>query len=134
MLIKVGYDREGSRYHQGVYARKRDGLIASLVLILSPLFLGQIKNLRKVCLAQFQEALRARLQGTNYDFGITVAEERSKWEDDFEKSVQKILIESADWAWENELESLRTEIEVILEECRKEERKKVLNKVKVCFE
>ena len=51
------YDRDASRYHQGVYKRKRADLVAVLDSTLSPLFLGQLKNLHKACLVAFKNEM-----------------------------------------------------------------------------
>lgn len=125
------YDRDASRYHKAVYARKRADLTAALDSTLSPLFLGQLKNLHKYCLVQFKKALIDGLKGEEYDFGDVVRKQRTKWEARFEESAKEAFVEETDWVWEDELESLKEEIGSVADQCRKDETKKMINRIEV---
>lgn len=71
------FDRDASRYHSAVYQRKRLDLVASLHASLSPLFLGQLKNLHKIETAKFSRDIVAGVKEPGYDFG-TIVEEGKK--------------------------------------------------------
>lgn len=123
------YDREASRYHRAVYARKRTDLTVALESTLSPLFLGQLKNLHKLCLIQFKKALLEGLKGEEYDFGDVVLKARGKWEGRFEDGARETFLEDTDWSWEDELGSLKEEIGSVADQCRKDETKKMINRI-----
>ncbi|KXN90981.1 Protein SEY1 [Leucoagaricus sp. SymC.cos] len=125
----IWYDRDASRYHKAVYARKRADLISALDSTLSPLFLGQLKNLHKLCLVQFKKALFDGLKGEEYDFSDVVMKARAKWEGKFEEDTKEALVEETDWVWEDELESLKEEIGSVADQCRKDETKKIINQI-----
>ncbi|KAF5351989.1 hypothetical protein D9756_007623 [Leucocoprinus leucothites] len=123
------YDRDASRYHKAVYTRKRADLTAALDSTLSPLFLGQLKNLHKFCLVQFKKALLNGLKGDEYDFGDVVLKARAKWEGMFEERAKEAFVEGTDWVWEDELELLKEEIGGVADQCRKDETKKMINQI-----
>jgi hypothetical protein len=59
---------------------------------LSPLVLGQLKNLHKHAVGSFREQVATRLKGDAYDFGVVVAEVGKKVEDDFVVAAKGELI------------------------------------------
>ncbi|EEB92397.1 hypothetical protein MPER_09099, partial [Moniliophthora perniciosa FA553] len=129
------YDRDASRYHQGVYKRKRADLIASIDATLSPLFLGQLKNLHKSCLVTFKKEILDGLKGEDYNFADVVSKSRTKWEHRFAEGAKEAVVdpESAQWSWEDELELLKEEIQSVADQCRKDETKKMLNAIERNF-
>ncbi|KAH7888883.1 RHD3/Sey1 [Phlebopus sp. FC_14] len=129
------YDRDASRYHQGVYSRKRFDLHATLTSTLSPLFLGQLKNLHKACLSAFKSALHAALRGdgTDYNFADVVSKAKLECEQRFEEGAKEACIEEKDWAWEEEMGLLREEIGSVADVCRKDETKKMVNLIERNF-
>ena len=129
---KARYDRDASRYHKGVYGRKRAGLITALDSTLSPLFLGQLKNLHKSCLVAFKKEMLDGLRGESYSFADVVAKARRRCEGTFSKGATEALVEDTDWSWEDELQSLKEEVGVVADQCRKDETKKMLNQIEVC--
>lgn len=114
-----------------MYTRKRADLTAALDSTLSPLFLGQLKNLHKYCLVQFKKALLDGLKGEQYDFGDVVRKARKQWEGTFEESAKEAYVEDTDWVWMDELELLKEEIGGVADQCRKDEAKKMLNQIEV---
>lgn len=68
------FDRDASRYHSAVYQRKRLDLLSSLHASLSPLFLGQLKNLHKIETAKFSKDIVAGVKEPGYDFAVVVEE------------------------------------------------------------
>jgi hypothetical protein len=126
------YDRDASRYHQGVYQRKRADLISSLDSTLSPLFIGQLKNLHKFCLVSFKKDILDGLKGDSYDFAQVVHKARQTWEGKFVESAKEAVVETGEaWAWEDELELLKEEVRSVADQCRKDETKKMVNLIEV---
>lgn len=125
------YDRDASRYHQGVYKRKRADLIASLDSTLSPLFLGQLKNLHKSCLVQFKKEMLDGLKGEDYSFADVVAKAQQRCESRFKSGAQEAVVEGTDWSWEEEMSLLNDEIVIVGDQCRKDETKKMINLIEV---
>ncbi|KAJ8584278.1 root hair defective 3 GTP-binding protein [Rhizopogon salebrosus TDB-379] len=127
------YDRDASRYHQGVYNRKRADLLGVLDSTLSPLFLGQLKNLHKTCLSAFKKEILDGLRGDEYNFADVVDQARTKCETGFSDGAKEALLEDTDWTWEDELESIREEIGNVADQCRKDETKKMVNLIERNF-
>ncbi|KAG1750326.1 RHD3/Sey1, partial [Suillus paluster] len=127
------YDCDASRYHQGVYQRKRTDLLGVLNSTLSPLFLGQLKNLHKSCLSSFKKELLHGLCGEEYDFADVIGEARTKCETLFADGATEVSLEDTDWTWQDELESLREEIGNVADQCRKDETKKMANLIERNF-
>jgi hypothetical protein len=126
------YDRDASRYHQGVYGRKRADLLAALDATLSPMFLGQLKNLHKTCLVAFKKEMLDGLHGEGYNFAEVVLKARARCLGRFETGAKEAMVEGTDWVWEDELESLKEEVGLVADQCRKDETKKMVNLIEVC--
>ncbi|KAG6817484.1 Dynamin-like GTPase that mediates homotypic ER fusion [Tephrocybe sp. NHM501043] len=127
------YDRDASRYHKGVYTRKRADLTASLDSTLSPLFLGQLKNLHKTCLVTFKKEMLDGLHGDSYSFADVVYKAQGRCVETFSTGAQEALVEGTEWVWEDELESLKEEVRAVADQCRKDETKKMVNLVEKNF-
>ncbi|KAJ7739031.1 RHD3/Sey1 [Mycena maculata] len=121
------YDRDASRYHQGVYGRKRVDLITALDAALSPLFLGQLKNLHKACLVAFKREMLEGLHGEGYNFADVVFAARGRCLGRFEATAAEAVVEGTDWTWEDEMISLKEEVGSVADQCRKDETKKMIN-------
>jgi hypothetical protein len=132
-LILARYDRDASRYHKGVYTRKRADLTAALDSTLSTLFLGQLKNLHKSCLVAFKTELLNGLRGETYDFADVVSKARERCLGTFSEGAKEALVEGTDWVWTDEFESLKEEVRSVADQCRKDETKKMLNLIEVFF-
>ncbi|KAF9460714.1 RHD3/Sey1 [Collybia nuda] len=127
------YDRDASRYHQGVYGRKRTDLITALDATLSPLFLGQLKNLHKSCLVTFKKTMLDGLRGETYSFADVVSKARDECEQTFSEGAKEALVDDTEWSWEDELESLKEEVQAVADQCRKDETKKMINLIERNF-
>lgn len=79
----AAFDTNASRYHSGVYQRKRAELMAQMNATLSTLFVSQLTNLQKTIVKRFRQNMLERLKGEGYDFGSLVLEEQKKAEQDF---------------------------------------------------
>ncbi|KDR75138.1 hypothetical protein GALMADRAFT_122750 [Galerina marginata CBS 339.88] len=123
------YDRDASRYHKGVYGRKRTDLVAALDSTLSPLYLGQLKNLHKSSLVAFKKEMLDGMMGEGYSFADVVAKAKETCEGTFATGAKEATIEDTDWSWEEELQLLKEEIKIVADQCRKDETKKMLNQI-----
>ncbi|KAF8331879.1 protein SEY1 [Cantharellus anzutake] len=123
------FDRDASRYHAGVYKRKRADLVAQIHANLSPLFFGQIKNLHKHAVVSFKKAVLDGLKGDSYDFASVVKGARATWEGAFTDGAKEALLADTDWSFEEELASLVEEITHIADQCRADETKKMVNQI-----
>lgn len=115
-----------------MYKRKRTDLIAVLDSTLSPLFLGQIKNLHKLSLSSFKQEMLEGLRGEGYNFAEIVNVARQKWEAAFLDGAKEALIEDTDWTYEDEFGLLKDELKSVADQCRKDETKKMVNAIEVC--
>jgi Root hair defective 3 GTP-binding protein (RHD3) len=129
--LSARYDRDASRYHKGVYTRKRADLIAALDSNLSNLFLGQLKNMHKSCLVVFKKELLNGLRGETYDFADVVLKARERCDKTFIEGAKEALVEGTDWTWTEEFELLKEEVRTVADQCRKDETKKMLNLIEV---
>ncbi|KAI0744113.1 root hair defective 3 GTP-binding protein [Daedaleopsis nitida] len=127
------YDRDASRYHPGVYKRKRTDLVGVLDSTLSPLFFGQLKNLHKACLATYKKEMLDGVRGEGYNFADVVAAARERLEKRFVEGAQEALVEGTDWSYEEELGLLREEARSVADQCRKDETKKMVNVIERNF-
>ncbi|KAI0630433.1 root hair defective 3 GTP-binding protein [Trametes polyzona] len=127
------YDRDASRYHQGVYKRKRADLIGVIDSTLSPLFFGQLKNLHKACLTKYKQEMLDGMKGEGYNFGDVVAAARERLEKRFLEGAKEALVEGTDWSYEEELQLLREEARIVADQCRKDETKKMVNVIERNF-
>lgn len=68
----AAFDKNASRYHQGVYQKKRVEMLTKLNTQLNVLFVGQLKNLHKKAIVMFDESLKSELKKPNYNFAVAV--------------------------------------------------------------
>ncbi|KZW00220.1 root hair defective 3 GTP-binding protein [Exidia glandulosa HHB12029] len=127
------FDKDGSRYHQGVYSRKRADLLAQLDAALAALFLGQLKNLHKQALASFKRELSDGLKGEAYSFADVVAAARAACEKRFVDGAEEARLKDTDWTFEDELTLLREEMDAVAVQCRSDETKKMVNVIERNF-
>jgi len=102
--------------------------------MLSPLFLGQLKNLHKAALVSFKAVIVAGLKVDGYNFADVVTKARAGAEALFSDGAREAVIVEGDttWQWEEELRMLRDEIRSVADQLRKDETKKMVNAIEVC--
>ena len=94
---------------------------------LTPLFLGQLKNLHKSCLVSFKREMLEGMRGESYSFADIVGDARSKFEQLFLTGAGELLIEDVNWSYDEEYSSFQEEIQLVADQCRKDETKKMVN-------
>ncbi|OCF74245.1 protein SEY1 [Kwoniella mangroviensis CBS 8886] len=123
------FDRDASRYHAGVYQRKRLDLLSSLHSNLSSLFLGQLKNLHKIELNNFTKNLSKGTKEVNYDFAKIVTQAQQQAKQNFLTSAKEVVVDGTDWEYTSELELLEDDLKNIADRYRKDETKKMVNTI-----
>ncbi|KAJ9104579.1 Dynamin-like GTPase that mediates homotypic ER fusion [Naganishia friedmannii] len=123
------FDKDASRYHQAVYTRKRLDLLKAIDNALAPLFMGQLKNVHKRCVATFRTELVDGLKGEGYDFGKVVKEIARRVEKDFIERAEETQLKDTDWQFDDELALLRDDLKLIADQCRVDETKKMVNAI-----
>ncbi|KAH9971144.1 RHD3/Sey1 [Lactifluus volemus] len=123
------YDRGASRYHQGVYKRKRADLTGRLDSTLTFLFLGQLKNLHRDVLMSFKTEVVAGLNVKGHNFADVVSKARARAEARFRDGSREAVITEGDptWQWKDELRMLQKEIPAVADQLRKDRTINVFN-------
>ena len=106
--------------------------------MLSPLFLGQLKNLHKEVLTTFRQELKEELRGESYHFGEVVMKARERLESRFKagaeeaRKVKEDDESEAEWSWREEEELLKDDVSAVASQMRADETKKMVNQIEVC--
>ncbi|GAA94929.1 uncharacterized protein L969DRAFT_89889 [Mixia osmundae IAM 14324] len=123
------FDRDASRYHPAVYQRKRAELLAKANASLSPLYVGQLKNVHKQVVRDFKAAILAQLKADSYDFASVVDQTRQKAESTFITEAKALSLDGTDWSYDDALVQLREDITAIADTCRVEETKRMVTSI-----
>lgn len=133
LLPSASFDKAASRYHQEVYKRKRLDLLEKLNTSLSPLFIGQLKNLSKVILSNFKLSLLTKLRSESSDFASIVSSETETALNLFLVGGNLLKLEETDWQIDEELEQLKEEMRSVSDNARIEETKKMILNIQKMF-
>lgn len=140
----ASFDKNASRYHQGVYEKKRTDLLNKLNTQLNVLFVAQLKNLHKKALVLFGEQLKSELQKPSYNFvesvkeclatatnfflegakGIRIHNQKANEAPLINGSIVIVLPET-DWSYNSEYEALQEGISEQSAKARTDEFKKL---------
>ncbi|OJJ49844.1 hypothetical protein ASPZODRAFT_128382 [Penicilliopsis zonata CBS 506.65] len=98
-----GFETEASRYHKGVYERKRAELEGKIDTRLKALFQGQLSAAHKNGVHDFSEAVTAAVKsgqkkGASYDFAEIVTDETKSALDKFEEVASATVVEDTPWS------------------------------------
>ena len=96
------FETEASRYHKGVYQRKRGELEGKVDTRLKALYQGQLSAAHKAGVVAFSEAVSAavkagRKKGASYEFADIVDREKTVVLRQFEKEAKSLAIEGLPW-------------------------------------
>lgn len=97
------FEVEASRYHKGVYTRKRVELEGKIDGRLKALYLGQLAAAHKSGVASFSEAVAAAVKagqkkGASYEFADIVEREKQVALKQFESQARSLAIEGVPWS------------------------------------
>lgn len=125
------FDKNASRYHQGVYQKKRLEMLNKLNIQLNVLFVGQLKNLHKKAVTTFDENLKLELKKPNYNFAVSVESCLKDAQDLFLNGAKALLLPDTDWSYTNELNILEEEFSEVATKARTDEFKKMTKNLTV---
>lgn len=129
------FETEASRYHKGVYQRKRAELEGKIDTRLKALFQGQLSAVHKSGVNDFSEAVTAAVkagqkQGTSYDFAEIVNKETKTAVERFEAEARATLVEGAEWSnYEQELALFQKELGEVSGRLRRDEMRRLATRV-----
>ena len=132
--IKV-FETEASRYHKGVYERKRAELEGKLDARLKILFLGQLSAAHKSGVRQFSEAVSAAVKsgqkkGASYEFGEIVEREKKKAFARYEKEAKAVVVEGAPWSnYKQEMALYHKDLNEVSSQLRRDEMRRLATRV-----
>lgn len=103
MKTVKAFETEASRYHKGVYARKKEELQGKIDARLKVLFQGQLSAAHKSGVREFSDAVSAAVKagqkkGASYDFAEIVDREKKNALSKYEKEARAVLVEGAPWS------------------------------------
>ena len=119
------FDKDASRYHRGVYARKRADLLLQLNAVLLPFFLAQLKNLHTKLASAFQQAMQEGTRGASYDFGRLVEEHVAHALAAFDAETQRLVLPDTDWSVSEERMHLEDDLRAVARTLRADETQKL---------
>ena len=119
------FDKDASRYHRGVYARKRADLLLQLNAVLLPFFLAQLKNLHTKLASAFQQAMQEGTRGASYDFGRLVEEHVAHALAAFDGEMQRLVLPDTDWSVSEERVHLEEDLRAVARTLRADETQKL---------
>lgn len=123
------FDRDASRYHPHVYARKRADLLARLNTALAPYFVAQLKNLHKSLVREFRARVQESVREPGYDFGALVAHAHTDTLAKYEAAAAAVLLADTDWSTDDERSQFVAEIEAAAHALRAEESAKMIAQI-----
>lgn len=123
------FDKDASRYHRGVYARKRVDLLVQLNAALLPFFLAQLKNLHTQLATAFQQAMQEGTRGPSYNFGALVEEHVSHALSAFDAETQRLVLPDTDWSVSEERTHLEEELRAVARTLRADETQKLAGRL-----
>ncbi len=96
------FEVNASRYHKGVYKRKRSDLETKIDQRLKTLYHGQLSAAHKLGVASFTDSVSGAVKagqksGAVYEFAEIVDKEKTKCLEVFEKEAKSLFIEDVPW-------------------------------------
>ncbi|KAI9684701.1 MAG: Dynamin-like GTPase that mediates homotypic ER fusion [Trizodia sp. TS-e1964] len=129
------FETEASRYHKGVYSRKRAELEAKIDTRLKALFAGQLSAAHQLGVSRFTEGISAAVKagqkkGASYDFAKIVEEEKKIALTKFEEEAKSlVIINTGLGSYKQELSLYQKELERVSSQLRKEEMRRLATRV-----
>ncbi|RMJ19582.1 Protein SEY1 [Fusarium kuroshium] len=129
------FEVQASRYHKGVYSRKRQELEGKVDARLKALYQGQLAAAHKAGVTAFGEAVANKVKagqkaGGAYEFAEIVANEKRKTLDIFSVETQSLFIEGVAWTnFESQLTLFEKELDEESAKLRKEEMRRLATRV-----
>lgn len=135
IAVLKNFETEASRYHKGVYTRKREELQSMVDKRLKDLFVGQMQAAHKTGIKNFSDAVTAAVKlgqkkGAQYDFAEIVSAEKKKAYEGFRSSALAAGVEGASFSdASQEFNLFRKELDQVSAHLRKEEMRRLATRV-----
>ena len=129
------FETEASRYHKGVYQRKRTELEGKVDIRLKALFAGQLSAAHKDGIQQFSDAVSGAVKagqkkGASYDFAEIVKEQKRVALQKFESHGKEAMIEGLPWSnYKQEMTLYQKELDKISGQLRRDEMRRLATRV-----
>ncbi|CAL5871143.1 uncharacterized protein PFLUO_LOCUS5389 [Penicillium psychrofluorescens] len=130
-----GFETEASRYHKGVYQRKKAELEGKVDTRLKALFHGQLSAAHKSGIREFSEAVTnavktGQKKGGNYDFAEIVNQEMDVALEKFEEAARSTLVEGTSWSnYKQQLGLYEKELAEVSTSLRRDEMRRLASRV-----
>jgi len=130
-----GFEGDASRYHKGVFGRKKLELEGKMDTRLKALFQGQLNAAHKTGIAKFSDEVSAAVKegqkkGSNYDFGQIVEKVKATTIEEFSSTAKGVMVENV--AWSNpssELKLFQKDLEQATGRLRKDELRRLATRI-----
>ncbi|RKF75027.1 Protein sey1 [Golovinomyces cichoracearum] len=125
------FENEASRYHKGVFLRKRDELVVKIDAKLKILYRSQISAAHKYGISLFKQSVSATVntdqkRNTPYEFAEIVAAEKKIASANFETEVKSLLIDGVPWTnFAQEINLFSKELDLVSATLRREEMRRL---------
>ena len=135
MKTVKAFETEASRYHKGVYTRKKGELESKMDARLKVLFQGQLSAVHKSGVKAFSDAVSAAVKagqkkGASYDFAAIVDREKTSALSKYEKEARAVLVEGAPWSnYRQEMALYWKDLNEVSGQLRREEMRRLATRV-----
>ena len=135
MKTVKAFETEASRYHKGVYARKKGELENKIDGRLKVLFQGQLSAAHKSGVRDFSDAVSAAVKagqkkGASYDFAEIVDREKKNALSKYDKEARGVLIEGLPWSnYKQEMSLYQKDLNEVSGRLRREEMRRLATRV-----
>ena len=135
MKTVKAFETEASRYHKGVYTRKKGELESKMDSRLKVLFQGQLSAAHKSGVKAFSDAVSAAVKngqkkGASYDFASIVDREKTSALSKYEKEARAVLVEGAPWSnYKQEMALYWKDLNEVSGQLRREEMRRLATRV-----
>lgn len=135
MKTVKAFETEASRYHKGVYARKKGELESKIDGRLKVLFQGQLSAAHKSGVKDFSDAVSAAVKagqkkGASYDFAEIVDREKKNALSKYDKEAKGVLVEGAPWSsYKQEMSLYQKDLNEVSGRLRREEMRRLATRV-----
>ncbi|PQE24699.1 putative sey1 protein [Rutstroemia sp. NJR-2017a WRK4] len=129
------FETQASRYHKGVYARKRTELEGKIDTRLKALYHGQLTAAHKSGVASFSDAVSAAVKtgqkrAAAYEFADIVEREKAVALNTFETEAKSLYIEELPWTnFKAQYELFEKDLDEVSGSLRKEEMRRLATRV-----
>ncbi|KAG9257420.1 RHD3/Sey1 [Emericellopsis atlantica] len=133
--VLKSFESQASRYHKGVFTRKRQELESKVDTRMKALYQGQLSAAHKAGVVAFSEAVSNKVKagqkaGGGYEFAEIVASEKKKTLDIFKVEAQSLAMQGVPWTnFKTQYMLFEQELDEVSGKLRKEEMRRLATRV-----